>query len=380
MAAVPMPYNARLAATTVVAVVLSGACAVHNEPFVETAIFSTIGSGLERRSSHTATLLRDGSVLIVGGRGGTEGSTFVSTAEVYHNRSGRFTAVGGLVIPRMAHAATVLPDGRVLITGGVAANAAIESSSELYDPVSMSFVLAAPMAARRERHTATLLKNGKVLIVGGVDAFHSMGSAELYDPLTGRFVPTGDLNDSRGLHTATLLNDGRVLIVGGFGGSFRTGAYLATAELYDPATGLFTRTGSLSKPRGAHSATLLPGDEVLVAGGQAHNEVHSSLELFQAGSGAFVPRGNLATMRTLHAAALYQGRAVIIAGGLDVQSNRLSSAERYEVSTGRVLPANEMSTYRFRHVTTSLTDGRVLVTGGQVGEPGPGLAEIYGPR
>jgi hypothetical protein len=98
-----------------------------------------------------------------------------------------------------------------------------------------------------------LLPNGKVL-VAGLSSGSDPASAELYDPATGLFSPTGSLSTARYIPTATLLLDGKVLVAGGL--NFVSG-YLASAELYDPATGLFSSTGSMSTARVSHTATLL---------------------------------------------------------------------------------------------------------------------------
>jgi hypothetical protein len=134
------------------------------------------------------------------------------------------------------------------------------------------------MAGARVAHAATRLNDGRVLVIGGTDnsscglSCTGLASAELYDPATGEFSPTGSMSDPGMSGTATLLSDGRVLVAGGRS----TSGPLAGAELYDPATGRFSRTGSLVTARDEDTATPLPDGRVLIAGGSP-----TSAELYQ---------------------------------------------------------------------------------------------------
>src|SRR5450432_2418807 len=119
------------------------------------------------------------------------------------------------------------------------------------------------LVTARVSHTATALPNGKVLVAGGAGTnFGTLASAELYDPASGTWTTTGSLASARAGQTATLLPNGKVLVAAGFGGPS-----LASAELYDPASGTWTATGGLAIARYNHTATLLPNGKVLVAGG-----------------------------------------------------------------------------------------------------------------
>jgi len=179
------------------------------------------------RFLHTATLLQDGTVLIVGGAL-TSTSDPVATAEVYHPDTGIFTMTHAMTTAREQHTATLLADGRVLIAGGTTSTGTGDlhptATVEVYDPSTGSFSTTGLMAEARSFHTATLLPSGKVLVAGGGD---ENSTAEVYDPATGSFSITGGMEIGRSGHTATLLPNGSVLVAGG--GIF---AGLASAELY----------------------------------------------------------------------------------------------------------------------------------------------------
>jgi hypothetical protein len=165
---------------------------------------------------------------------------------------GSFVAVGRLMAERRNHAAVRLLDGRVLIVGGdldVSTDPlTLRPTAELFDPATGAFTATAPMIEGREHTAASLLADGRVLVTGGYDgAGDPIDSAELFDPATGAFTRTGRMTAARADHTATVLADGRVLVAGGIGAG-------VDAELFDPATGLFTRTGSSSTLRSARNA------------------------------------------------------------------------------------------------------------------------------
>jgi N-acetylneuraminic acid mutarotase len=223
----------------------------------------------EERAAHTATLLSDGKVLVTGGGtagGGQfpaefgEGST---GAEVYDPATGQFTSTGSMAVGRVAHTATLLANGKVLIVGGWVSSDPT-ATAELYDPAAKTFIATGSMASARAGHTATLLHDGRVLIAGGVDNPGSLpigsNTTEIYDPATGSFVSAGSMAVARRLHTATLLPDQKVLVIGG-------GSRLA--EIYDPATNSFSPVGLTIQERSGHSATLLQNGHVVVIGGFA---------------------------------------------------------------------------------------------------------------
>jgi hypothetical protein len=246
---------------------------------------------------HTATLLADGRVLVTGGgaisASGQEEPP-LSSAELWDPATGTFTAAGSMTVPRGLHTATLLQDGTVLLVGGGEKDAL--DTAELFDPATGTFTATGSLTTGRGMHTATLLADGRVLIVGGIggefdlsgssDSAKPLLSGELYDPATGTFTETGQLSTGRWMHTATLLQDGRVLIVGGSSADMQSP--LTTAEVYDPATGTFTEAGDIPVPYALHSALLLPDGRVLLAGGanQAGSSDLSTVTLY---SGIYDP-------------------------------------------------------------------------------------------
>jgi serine/threonine protein kinase len=272
-----------------------------------------------------------------------------------------FSTTGSMTTARSRHSATLLSDGRVLIAGGVSNSGVTDSTSlqsaELYDPKTGKFVLTHSMHTGRAGHTATLLSDGRVLVAGGSD-----NSAEVYDPRSGTFTRTGSMGAARENQTATVLSDGRVLVVGGFSGN----TALASSELYDPKTGTFSPTGSMAAARSDQTATLLSDGRVLVVGGLSGRYVGSALasaELYDPKTGTFSSTGSMATARYFHTATLLSDGRVLIVGG-ENGSSIIAAAELYDPKTGRFSPTGPTTTPRGKHTATLLSDGRVLIVGG----------------
>lgn len=243
------------------------------------ARFTPTGDMPNAHGLHTATMLADGRVLIAGGATNALDPLCLdgmASAELYDSSVGSFTSTGSMTSPRYSHTATSLLNGEVLVTGGFGSVSDCEdlgtpvlSSAELYNPASASFKATGGMFVARRGHTATLLPNGKVLVAGGTDQSGVAATTpELYDPAAGLFTRTGNMAIPRSEHTATLLANGKVLILGGFDTTDpKAQAVTAASEIYDPITGSFTGTGSMTTARAGHTATLLIDGRVLIAGG-----------------------------------------------------------------------------------------------------------------
>jgi N-acetylneuraminic acid mutarotase len=306
------------------------------------------------RESHTATLLQNGKVLVVGGLGN---SNVLSDAQLYDPATGLWTSTGSLNTGRWGHTATLLTNGRVLVAGGYTAGPI--ACAELYDPIAGTWTNAGVMHSPRVNHAATLLPNGKVLVVGGYDGTAGTAGAELFDPATSSWTTTGSLTNARYFHTATLLPNGTVLVAGGSGDS----DYLASVEIYDPVSQLWTATNSLNVARSGHTANLLPNGQVLIAGGVSDGGYLASSELFNPIVGTWTATSNLMTnARSGHTATLLPSGLVLAAGGSS--SNDLASTELFNPATGLWTTNVAMATARYFHTATLLPGGKVLVAAG----------------
>ncbi len=309
------------------------------------------------------------------------GVALSSPPEYLEPKAGSWTLTGSLGTARESHTATLLPSGKVLVVGGYNTSGFV-SSAELYDPAAGTWTATGSLHTARYFHSATLLPSGKVLVVGGFGGVGFTGtylkSAELYDPALGSWTATGSLVFERAYHTATPLASGKVLVAGGQRGN----SSLRSVELYDPETGTWTSTGGLRTGRYHHTATLLASGEVLVAGGFGRfgnrNSVTRSAELYDPATGWWTATGRLGTPRTEHTATLLPSGKVLVAGGEAPGTIYLSSAELYDPGTGIWTPTGSLGTARHLHTATLLSSNNVLVAGGHNG-PSLSSAELYDP-
>ena len=291
----------------------------------ESGMCTAIGSLGTARNYHTATLLANGNVLVVGG---TDGTNSLASAELYDPVNGTWTTTGSLGTARKAHTATLLSNGTVLIVGGYDGTNSL-ASAELYDPVTSTWTTTGNLGTGRYSHSATLLPNGTVLVAGGTDGTNSLGSAKLYDPVTGTWITTGNLGTGRYSHSATLLPNGTVLVAGGTDGTNS----LATAQLYDPTTGTWSATGSCTTGRDYHAATLLLDGMVLVAGGYDGTNFLGSAELYSPASGTWSATGGIGSARGYHTLTSLVNGNVLVAGGYNGTS-LLASTQLYNPAAG----------------------------------------------
>ncbi len=321
-------------------------------------------------------------VVTVGGVSGT-GISFTVQSSAF----GFVATRGQMVTSRYAQTATQLTTGQVLIAGGMSTSGVV-SSAELYSLANQTFAAANAMNIARWLHTATLLNDGTVLVAGGSDLANeeTLDSAEIYNPATGIFtLLSNTLNTARVGHTATLLNNGQVLIVGGYDPDY---GLIADAELYDPPSQTFIDLGDTNAPRYEHTATMLQNGQVLIAGGDTDptpSGAFNTAEIFDLPSQTFilvpVP---MTTQREGHAAVLLNNGQVLITGGDNPPTGSLNSAEIYDPPSNTFTAVTAtMTVPRISHVMTVLDGGKVLIAGGATDSGGSSTAlnaaELYDP-
>ena len=338
--------------------------------------WSPTGNMATARTHHSATRLSDGRVLVAGGRPvpSLPSSNPRASAELYDPTIGTWIATDPMNTARSGHSATLLSNGKVLVAGGSGTSGNL-ALAELYDPATGAWSVTDSMITARSNHAATLLASGKVLVAGGEGG----DLAELYDPATGTWTATGSLRTARFLHTATLLPNGKVLVAGGCPAQSGNCSHVVEAELYDPATGIWSFTGLMVTGRDVHTATLLSNGKVLVTGGYGDTAQLASAELYDPATGAWTSTRSMSTARVVHAAVLLPNGKVLVAGRYDV-----ATAELYDPTTGTWTSTGSMTTVRhhIQEVAVLLGTSQVLVVGGtdSTGSNALASAELYQPE
>lgn len=257
----------------------------------------------------------------------------------------------GLVSPVFALA---LDPGTVTITASLGAST---NAVNMVVTPKNTWTDASSMHVGRWCHTTTVLQNGMILVAGGNSGNTMIASAEIYNPNTGIWTTTGSMNSARACHTATLLNDGRVLVAGA--GSD------AQAEIYNPSTGTWTVTGSMHINRSDHAATLLPNGKVLISGGWVLGAVTNISEIYDPSTETWTITGSMHTKRSNHTMTLLQNGMILAVGGSDpCYYSVIASAEIYNPDAGVWTVTGSMHTAHGWHTATLLPNGLVLVAGG----------------
>lgn len=309
------------------------------------------------RAKHTATLLPNGNILVVGGSGKP-----LTTCEIYDTSSKKWRYTGSMKIGRSGHKSVLLPNGKVLVTGGY-----VTTSCELFDPVTETWTAAdSNKIIRTSGQTATLLKNGDVLIAGGIQYIEETSQmniikeCELYNPQTNNWTVCDSLITARYGHTATLLPDGRVLVAGGYNNK---GHFLRSCEIFDPVAGTWQAADSLMTGRNGHSATLLEDRRLLVAGGR--NDTSLALkdcEAYDPLNNKWTTLSPLNYYRCYHKALLLPGGLIMFMGG----SINFENWELYDPVAGKSIYTGSVPVPKEDAEAILYSDGKVMSIGGYI--------------
>lgn len=316
-----------------------------------------------RIAAFTTTRLADGQILVVGGNGTPQesGLGYTRSGERYNTATGTWHPIADLPGARVEHAAVRLPDGRVLITGGVSVSSFVLTTGLVYDPGADTWTPIAPDPVARYAHTLHLLPDGRVLAVGGTQTIDHPRNREIYDPTDDQWSLGSPGIAPRNRHAAVRLFDGRILVAGG-----RTAALTAlepTAEVFDPATGAWSPAGTLVTPRLMPVMTLLADGRVLMTcGSNATSTAFQAAEIYDPASNTWTATGAPQRYRSGCAAILLPDGRVLVSGGNGTNAD--TSAELFDPRTGTWSFAGNLLASRSRHHAQLLPDGRAMLIGG----------------
>jgi hypothetical protein len=331
------------------------------------------------RQAATATLLLDGTVLVVGGSDGT--NTYAS-AEIYDPSLASWNMTGSLIEPRGLHTATLLNDGRVLVAGGYQTSEPL-ASAEIYDPATEIWTEIASLEDARGVHAAQLLEDGRVLVAGGVGHNGILGSAEVYELCTGTWSNAGTLTYARFGDVAVLLPGGDVLVAGRGMSVFGDFEVFPDTEIYHPGSNSWALGPPMNRGRFYPSTVTLPSGKWLVAGGRDTVAGGHSSELYDAG--AWIMTGSFQEFRNGAGITLLSDGRALATGGWDDCRGCIpvhDTAELYDERTGlwELAPGTMAATRSEGHMLVALPDGTALVAGGYTGAGRYlELAEIFCP-
>jgi hypothetical protein len=372
--------------------------------------FLSAGTLTTARYAHTATLLTDGRVLVVGGRG-IDSQHELSSCELWEPKKKSFKPCASLKTGRAGHTASLLDDGRVLVTGGTTRDSGDAdrylalASAELYDPKKDVWTEAAPMAQARNWHAAAKLPDGRVVVAGGAREQRShLDSVEAYDPKANKWSALPPLKIARCLHALLVWNDG-LLVVGGRsnavaatvveapdGGSAQRphgspardkgfGVPIASCEVLPAKAAAWSLAPELNEPLQRHAATVMADGRAAVLGGTTGSMLTNYLELLAPDAGSWtVSDTNLNASLANQTVDVLSNGDLLAVGGEPTNAADSPVAQRLQLSKGRWCFAGELKASRKQHTATVLKDGKVLVVGGLSAGLPEATAELWEPR
>ena len=362
--------------------------------FISTFIVACGGTAANsmgfERYHHTVTLMPDGKVLVVGGLDSK--GIGIGNGEIYDPSLDSWSPTGIMVTPRGSHSSELLSDGRVIVVAGKTSQVRMAGSAEVYDPSSDSWNWLAGDGTTRSAFDSVLLPGDKVLISGGYASLRkSYGTkldtsiVEVFDINSGTFSEVSPLAHARRGHTSRLLPDGRVFVVGGLVDNTVDGPKkdtLNSTEIYDPESDSWSLGAVMAQGRGLHTATTLPDGKVLVTGGvNTARQPINSAELYDSISDSWAPAASMSQARDGHTGTLLSDGRVLVVGGSGTSAGlSLTSAEIYDPSSNSWSSAGNMLEGRSYHIAVQLNDAQVLIAGGLLGPDDPlATIDLYSP-
>ncbi|MBI4913125.1 MAG: hypothetical protein HY823_10340 [Acidobacteria bacterium] len=341
------------------------------QPPVGVGSIAATGSTASNHIDLAAVLLPNGKVLVAGG---------VTTAsEEYDPATGTFSSTANLMPFNHGFETrgVLLGNGQVLVAGGGYPSPV--SNAELYNPATRTWTATSPMGTPRANFTLTALQDGRAMAIGGETTGGAiLATTEIFNPATGTWTPSGNLTSARRFHGAVLLGDGRLLVVGG-----QTGPSTAskTAEIFDPATGQFTAVASTmaTEHYNTHRCLLLPSGKVVVVSGVNSVLYALAIEVFTPGSNTFASPASLLLGRMYAGASVLPDGRVFISGGSS-EGDAISSTEIFNPADGSIRLGPNMTLSRQEHESVTLPNGKVLLVGGRgVNNTARKIADLYTP-
>ncbi len=342
------------------------------------------------RLNHATVVLPDGRVLVVGGWGLRQNGGAPASADelrdavIYDPAGDRWSPAGEMKLARLRHSATLMGDGRVLVVGGLNRDRTAAMSAEIFDPATGKWKDASGYKNGRDGHQAVALADGSVLVVGGMTSYPGGAeNAEIFDPRTGTWQDAGKLPRPLYGLSLTALANGQVLAAGGFS---LLGGVFADCQWYDPSTHRWTATGRLHQARYGHAATRLDDGRVVVTGGW-HKDSLDLVEIYDPTAGKWQDGGKLIEARHTHSATPIKGGGLLIAGGqegTEVQAGfylagtPVDTLEVYSPAAQQSQAVGKLTSPHFYHTASALKDGRVLVVGGLANDKQVPPAQAYG--
>ncbi len=330
-----------------------------------------------RRERFTTITLSDGRLMSVGGRAiglQAQSGNYNETAELFDPASTEWSFTGDMNEQRRSPGLLALPDGRVMVVGGLSGQREPLASSEFWDEATGVWTFGPEMNRPHDLMGTAILRDGRFMMIGGTSKDENgllislTAETEAYDPTTETWTELAPMAEKRANHTATTLPDGRVLVVGG---GKTDGPYLKPTEIYDAETDSWTLSAPLTKGRAFHTATVLEDGRVLVVGGKGKIKI---AEIYDPALDSWSLAGETVDPRSEHAATLLANGTVLITGG----TGYLVTSEIFDPTTNTWLAGETLGTGRYRHNAFRLDDGRTVIMGGTSKDGMLATTEIYG--